>query len=62
MSQIDALSQIRRGTNEIISEEELVKKLNSGKKLRIKLGVDPTTYDDGRTNNGKYKNLSGSGF
>ena len=45
MSQIDALSQIRRGTNEIISEEELVKKLNSGKKLRIKLGVDPTAPD-----------------
>ena len=45
MAQIDALSQIRRGTNEIISEEELVKKLNSGKKLRIKLGVDPTAPD-----------------
>lgn len=45
MSQVDALSQIRRGTNEIISEEELVKKLNSGKKLRIKLGVDPTAPD-----------------
>jgi len=45
MSQVDALSLIRRGTNEIISEEELVKKLNSGKKLRIKLGVDPTAPD-----------------
>lgn len=45
MSQVDALAQIRRGTNEIISEEELVKKLNSGKKLRIKLGVDPTAPD-----------------
>mgnify|MGYP002868993206 CR=1 FL=1 len=45
MSLTDALSLIRRGTNEIISEEELVKKLNSGKKLRIKLGVDPTAPD-----------------
>lgn len=45
MSQVDALAQIRRGTNEIISEEELIKKLNSGKKLRIKLGVDPTAPD-----------------
>lgn len=42
---IDALSLIRRGTNEIISEEELKKKLSSGKKLRIKLGVDPTAPD-----------------
>ena len=45
MSLTDALSLIRRGTNEIISEEELIKKLNSGKKLRIKLGVDPTAPD-----------------
>ena len=41
----EALSLIRRGTNEIISEEELAKKLSSGKKLRIKLGVDPTAPD-----------------
>ena len=45
MSELDALSLIRRGTNEIISEEELLKKLSSGKKLRIKLGVDPTAPD-----------------
>ena len=45
MSLTDALSKIRRGTNEIISEEELKKKLPSGKKLRIKLGVDPTAPD-----------------
>lgn len=45
MSLADVLAQIRRGTNEIISEEELIKKLNSGKKLRIKLGVDPTAPD-----------------
>ena len=45
MSIQEALSLIRRGTNEIISEEELAKKLSSGKKLRIKLGVDPTAPD-----------------
>ena len=45
MSIQEALSLIRRGTNEIISEEELTKKLSSGKKLRIKLGVDPTAPD-----------------
>jgi len=45
MSIEEALSLIRRGTNEIISEEELAKKLSSGKKLRIKLGVDPTAPD-----------------
>jgi tyrosyl-tRNA synthetase len=41
----DALEKIRRGTNEIISIAELEKKLASGKKLRIKLGVDPTAPD-----------------
>jgi tyrosyl-tRNA synthetase len=41
----EALDKIRRGTNEIISIEELEKKLFSGKKLRIKLGVDPTAPD-----------------
>ncbi|MDR3256391.1 MAG: tyrosine--tRNA ligase [Endomicrobium sp.] len=41
----DALEKIKRGTNEIISVEELERKLASGKKLRIKLGVDPTAPD-----------------
>ncbi|GHT08673.1 tyrosine--tRNA ligase [Endomicrobiia bacterium] len=41
----EALEKIKRGTNEIISFEELKKKLASGKKLRIKLGIDPTTSD-----------------
>jgi len=45
MSIEEAISKIKRGTNEIISEEELAKKLSSGKKLRIKLGVDPTAPD-----------------
>ncbi|BAV58862.1 tyrosine--tRNA ligase [Endomicrobiia bacterium] len=41
----EALEKIKRGANEIISFEELKKKLASGKKLRIKLGIDPTTSD-----------------
>jgi tyrosyl-tRNA synthetase len=41
----EVLDKIKRGTNEIISIEELEKKLSSGKKLRIKLGVDPTAPD-----------------
>lgn len=41
----EALELIKRGTNEIISLGELEKKLASGKKLRIKLGADPTAPD-----------------
>src|SRR6267154_4867963 len=36
---------IRRGCHELIVEEELVKKLASGRKLRVKLGLDPTAPD-----------------
>ena len=39
------IEKIKRGTNEIISAEELKKKLSTGKPLRIKLGVDPTAPD-----------------
>ncbi|MDR0956290.1 MAG: tyrosine--tRNA ligase [Endomicrobium sp.] len=39
------LEKIKRGTNEIISIKELENKLKSGKKLRVKLGVDPTMPD-----------------
>ena len=41
----EALEKIKRGTNEIISLEELEKGLASGKPLRVKLGVDPTAPD-----------------
>ena len=34
---------LTRGTEEIISFDDLKKKLESGKKLRIKLGIDPTS-------------------
>ncbi len=39
------IEKIKRGTNEIISFEELKKKLSTGRPLRIKLGVDPTAPD-----------------
>lgn len=41
----ETLEKIKRGTNEIISAEELKKKLSFGRPLRIKLGVDPTAPD-----------------
>ena len=41
----DALAQIRRGTDEILVESGLIKKLESGRPLRIKAGFDPTAPD-----------------
>jgi tyrosyl-tRNA synthetase len=40
-----AVETIRRGCHELIVQEELEKKLASGRKLRIKLGLDPTAPD-----------------
>jgi tyrosyl-tRNA synthetase len=40
-----AIETIRRGAEELIVEDELSKKLASGRKLRIKLGLDPTAPD-----------------
>ena len=46
MSTIDkALSLIKRGTVEILLEDELIKKLSKGKPLRVKAGFDPTAPD-----------------
>jgi len=39
------MARISRGITTIISEEELKKKLDKGKPLRVKLGVDPTAPD-----------------
>lgn len=36
---------LNRGVEEIIERESLLKKLNSGKKLRVKFGIDPTKPD-----------------
>jgi tyrosyl-tRNA synthetase len=41
----EALALIKRGTEEILVESELVERLKSGKPLRIKLGMDPTAPD-----------------
>tara|TARA_B100001057_G_scaffold4196_1_gene3749 strand:+ start:699 stop:1880 length:1182 start_codon:yes stop_codon:yes gene_type:complete len=40
-----ALSQIVGGTSKVISEKELERKLEEGRPLRIKFGVDPTAPD-----------------
>ena len=46
MSSVDeSLALIKRGAEEILVEEELVKKLESGKPLKIKAGFDPTAPD-----------------
>jgi tyrosyl-tRNA synthetase len=41
----EQLALLKRGCVSLVSEEELAKKLASGRKLRIKLGVDPTSAD-----------------
>ena len=41
----DALKMIKRGTDEILTETDLKKKLDSGKQLLIKAGFDPTAPD-----------------
>ena len=40
-----AIELISKGTDEVLIEEELEKKLDSGKKLNIKAGFDPTAPD-----------------
>lgn len=37
--------ELLTGTVQVISDEELLKKLESGKKLKVKLGADPTAPD-----------------
>jgi tyrosyl-tRNA synthetase len=41
----EALEMIRRGTDEILLDDDLKKKLASGRRLRIKAGFDPTAPD-----------------
>src|ERR1700723_3589230 len=46
MTAIDeALEIIRRGTEEILIEDELVEKLKLGRPLKVKAGFDPTAPD-----------------
>ena len=41
----ESMAIIRRGTDEIIREEELIERLTTGGRLRIKAGFDPTAPD-----------------
>ncbi|EXI90014.1 MAG: Tyrosine--tRNA ligase [Candidatus Accumulibacter sp. BA-94] len=41
----DQLKQIRRGSDELLIEAELLAKLKSGRPLRVKAGFDPTAPD-----------------
>jgi tyrosyl-tRNA synthetase len=41
----DQMAELLRGTQEVLVESELVKKLSRGKPLRIKAGFDPTAPD-----------------
>jgi tyrosyl-tRNA synthetase len=41
----EQLASIKRGVDEILPEDELVKKLKEGRPLRIKAGFDPTAPD-----------------
>jgi tyrosyl-tRNA synthetase len=45
MSPEEQLAQLKRGTAQIISEQELLTKLRLGRPLNVKLGVDPTAPD-----------------
>jgi tyrosyl-tRNA synthetase len=40
-----AVAVIRRGCDELLVEEDLVRKLRTGRPLRVKLGLDPTAPD-----------------
>jgi tyrosyl-tRNA synthetase len=39
------LALIKRGCDELLVEEDLVRKLKTGRRLRVKLGMDPTAPD-----------------
>jgi len=43
--QEDILAYLLRGTDEVLIEQELIKKLGEGRPLRIKAGFDPTAPD-----------------
>jgi tyrosyl-tRNA synthetase len=45
MSQTDVLDLIARGADEVLKPEELTKRLESGRPLRVKAGFDPTAPD-----------------
>ena len=42
---VDQMTEIRRGADEILVEQELVERLKTGEPLRVKAGFDPTAPD-----------------
>jgi tyrosyl-tRNA synthetase len=45
MTTNQSMAEIKRGAVELLLEEELIKRLQTGKPLRVKLGMDPTAPD-----------------
>jgi tyrosyl-tRNA synthetase len=45
MNQAQTLAKIKAGAVQVLPESDLIKKISSGKKLKIKLGMDPTSPD-----------------
>ena len=45
MNELEIIKKLTSGTVNIYSQEELVKAIKSGKKLKVKLGADPTAPD-----------------
>ena len=39
------LAELKRGVDEILSEQDLIEKLKENRPLRVKLGADPTAPD-----------------
>lgn len=44
-STMESLNKLTSGTSAVIPKEDLIQKLKSGRKLKIKLGIDPTSPD-----------------
>ena len=45
MTKKEAFDEIKRGTSEILVEDDLKQRIEKGDKLRVKLGLDPTAAD-----------------
>lgn len=41
----NVLAELKRGTDQLFSEQDLIEKLKENRPLRIKLGADPTAPD-----------------
>ena len=45
MKNSDALALLKKGADEVLLEEDLVERINTGQPLRVKAGFDPTAPD-----------------